>query len=155
MRSCTINGLSMPLRIAQYMPSEIACAHVIFTWYCAIEAGKAAEEIWTCDLFGSELVLCVTGGDSTEYLWGVLYYVLLHVLNHYNLQIVWGFQLYAFPRLHTVLMCACDWCFIVFNAAKLMINVEEVMYCACIPQQCIIRIISVSKCHIIQNFYMV
>ena len=29
MRSCKINGLSMPMRIAQYMPSEIACAHVI------------------------------------------------------------------------------------------------------------------------------
>lgn len=112
----------------------VAYAHVIFTLYCAVEAGKAAEEIWTYDLFVSELVLCVTGGDSTEYLWGVLYYVLLHVLNHYNIQIVWGFQLYAFPGLHTVLMCACDWCFTVFDAAKLMINVEEVMYYACIPQ---------------------
>ena len=136
----TINGLSMPMRIAQYMPSEIACAHVIsrvsdfHMVLCAIEADKAAKEIWTCDLFGSELVLCVTGGDRTEYLWGVLYYVLLHVLNQYNIHIVGGFQLYAFPELHTMLMCACDWCFIIFITAKLMINIEEVMYYACIPQ---------------------
>ena len=66
----------------------VAFAHVILLQDCAVEASKAAEEIWTCDLCGSELVLCVTGGDSTEYLWGVLYYVLLHVLNHYNIQIV-------------------------------------------------------------------
>ena len=78
--------------------------------------------------------MCVTGGDSIDYLRGVLYYVLLHVLNHYNIQIVWGFQLYAFLGLHTMLICACDWCFIIFNAAKLMINIEEVMYYACILQ---------------------
>ena len=114
---------------------------------------QIAEEIWTCDLIQIWASLCVAGRDSIEYLWGVLYYVLLHVLNHYNIQIVWGFQLYAFPELHTVLMCACDWCFIVFNSAKLMINVEEVMYYACILQKCIIRIISVNKCQIIQNFY--
>ena len=112
----------------------VACAHVILLQDCAVEAGKAAGEILTCDLFESKLVLCVIGGDSTEYLWGVLYYVLLHVLNHYNIQIVWGFQLYAFPGLRSVLMCTCDWCFIVFNATKLMINVEEIMYHACIPQ---------------------
>ena len=52
--------------------------------------------------------MCVTGGDSSEYLRGVLYYVLLHVLNQYNIQIVGGFQLYAFPGLHTVLICVID-----------------------------------------------
>ena len=46
---------------------------------------------------------------------------------------------------------ACE-CFCFY---KLMINVEEVMYYACSAYKCIIRIISVNMCHIIQNFYMV
>ena len=37
-----------------------------------------------------------------------MYYVLLHVLYHYNIQIVGGFQLYAFPGLQTVLICVID-----------------------------------------------
>jgi len=46
-------------------------------------------------------------------------------------------------------MCACEcFCF-----CKLMINVEEVMYYAFSAYKCIIRIISVNMCHIIQNFY--
>ena len=115
----------------------VACAHVILLHDCAVEAGKAADEIWTCDLFESKLVLCVTGGDSTEYLWGVLYYVLLHVLNQYNIQIVGGFQLYAFPVIYCVDMC--DWCFNVrlrlfLNTVNWWSIVEEVMYYACIPK---------------------
>lgn len=141
---------------------DYSCAwdlHNQWIEYCQWGLRGSAREIWVCfshsHLFSCKISqwrqassrgdlnmwliqiwasLCVTGGDSTEYLWGVLYYVLLHVLNRYNIQIVWGFQLYAFPGLHIVLMCACDWCFIVFNAAKLMINVEEVMYYACILQ---------------------
>ena len=31
MRSCTIKGLSMPMRIVEYVPSIIACVHVIST----------------------------------------------------------------------------------------------------------------------------
>ena len=46
-------------------------------------------------------------------------------------------------------MCACE----CFFFCKLMINVEEVMYYACSAYKCIIRIISVNMCHIIQNFY--
>ena len=119
--------------VGQYQVNCSFCSRDSHAGLCS--GGKQSKwrrfELW---LIISELVLCVTGGDSTEYLWGVLYYVLLHVLNHYNIHIVWGFQLYAFPGLHTMLMCACDWCFIVFNSAKLMINVEEVMYYACIPQ---------------------
>jgi len=78
----------MPMIISQHIPSIIACAHVISSVsdsqqvLFAIKEGKATEEIWTCDLFESELVLCVTGGDSVEYLWGVFYYVMLHVLNN-------------------------------------------------------------------------
>ena len=33
------------MRIVQYIPSEIAYVDVIFTWYYAIEAGKAVEKI--------------------------------------------------------------------------------------------------------------
>ena len=70
---------------------------------------QTVEEIWTCDLIQIWAILCVVGGDSTEYLWGVLYYVLLHVLYHYNIHIVGGFQLHAFPITCCVDMC--DWCF--------------------------------------------
>ena len=98
---------------------------------------QTVEEIWTCDLIQIWASLCVAGGDSTEYLWGVLYYVLLHVLYHYNIQIVGGFQLYAFPITYCVDMC--DWCFNVRMWLFLIPQnwwsmVEEVMYYACIPQ---------------------
>ena len=132
-----MHGLRLPMMIAWYKPRKyefgfISCKysqHGIAQWRQA--SNGVYLNLWLIQIWAS---LCVTGRDSIEYLWGVLYYVLLHVLNHYNIQIVWGFQLYAFPRLHTVLMCACDWCFTVFNTAKLMINVEEVMYYACIPK---------------------
>ena len=64
----------------------------IAQWRQASSGGDLSQ--WLIQIWAS---LCVTGGDSTEYLWGVLYYVLLHVLNQYNIQIVGGFQLYAFP----------------------------------------------------------
>jgi len=35
-----------------------------------------------------------------------------------------------------------------------MINVEELMYCVCIPQLYMIRIISIEYVFIIQNFYI-
>ena len=137
MRFCTCMDWILPMRIAWFSQEkcEFGSATLIYS-HAGLRSGgrQATEEIWTCDWFRSELVLCVTGGDSAEYFWGVLYYVLLHVLNQYNIQIVWGFQLYAFPGLHTVFMCACDWCFIVFNSTKFMINIEEVMYYACIPK---------------------
>jgi len=89
---------------------------------------QIAEEIWTCDLIQIWASLCVAGRDSIEYLWGVLYYVLLHVLNHYNIQIVWGFQLYAFPELHTVLMCFGIWVGICFWYIFLVILLYVHMY---------------------------
>ena len=104
----------------------------IAQWRQASSGGDL--NLWLIQIWAS---LCVAGGDSTEYLWGVLYYVLLHVLNQYNIQIVWGFQLYAFPVIYSVDMC--DWCFNVrmrlfLNTANWWSIVEEAMYYACIPQ---------------------
>jgi len=74
---------------------------------CTVEAGKQrgrfGDQIW--------VVLCVIGGDSIEYLWGVLYYVMLHVLNQYNIQIVGVFSCMLSPGTYCVDMC--DWCFYV------------------------------------------
>ena len=69
-----------------------------------------------------------------------------------------GFLARCFPRENTVLICVIDasmcacYCFFF---CKLMINIEEVMYYACTLKQCIIGIISMNICHIIQNLYMV
>jgi len=88
--------LRFPMRIAQYKPREFKLgsdlfSHWIAQWRQANSGGYLNP--WLVQIWAS---LCVAGGDSTEYLWGVLYYVLLHVLYHYNIHIVRGFQLYAF-----------------------------------------------------------
>ena len=77
---------------------------------------QTVEEIWTCDLFIFRASLCVACEIVLRAV-RALCYVLLHVLYHYNIQIVGGFQLLLSP-VHTVLyvylilifMCACD-CF--------------------------------------------
>ena len=137
---CTINGLSISNENCVVWTREIRVwishSHLfscrIAQWRQASNEGDLSQ--WLIQIWAS---LCVIGGDSTEYLGGVLYYVLLHVLNQYNIQIVRGFQLYAFPITYCVDMC--DWCFNVcmwlfLNSAKWWSMVEEVMYYACIPQ---------------------
>ena len=98
---CTINGLIIANEGCVVYPREIRIWIIhssifscrIAQWRQASSGGDLSQ--WLIQIWAS---LCVTGGDSTEYLWGVLYYVLLHVLNQYNIQIVGGFQLHAFPR---------------------------------------------------------
>ena len=88
----------------------------LFILDCAVEVGRLVEEIWTRDLFIFRASLCVACEIVLRAV-RALCYVLLHVLCHYNIQIVGGFQLYAFPItycvicvLDYVLMCACN-CF--------------------------------------------
>ena len=69
------------------MPSDIACAHMIFSVgdfhlvLCNRGRQSSGEDLnlWLVQIWAS---FVLTGGDSVGYLSGVLYYVMLHVLNH-------------------------------------------------------------------------
>ena len=90
---------------------------------CAVEAGKLVEEIWTRDLFIFRASLCVSCEIVLRAV-RALCYVLLHVLYHYNIQIVWGFQLLAFPITYCVDMCA--WlCFNVRMRLLLFLHIDD------------------------------
>ena len=86
----------------------------LFILDCAIEAGRLVEKIWIYDLFIFRASLCVACEIVLRAV-RALCYVLLNFIYHYNIQIVGGFQLYAFPIIYYVicvldyvLMCACD-----------------------------------------------
>jgi len=105
---------------------------LLFILDCTVEAGRLVEEIWTWDLFNFRASLCVSCEIVLRAM-RALCYVLLHVLYHYIIQIVGGFQLLLSP-IHTVFMCA--WLLCLCAHATVSISaywwsiVEEVMYYA-------------------------
>ena len=63
MRSCISNVLSMPMRIAQHMPSRIACAHVISSVSDFHEVNRSLGQPFIIDSLAG---LCSGGRQTVE-----------------------------------------------------------------------------------------
>ena len=82
--------------------------------------------LWLVQIWASLCVACEIVLRAVR----ALCYLLLHVIYHYNIQIVGGFQLYAFPITYCVI-CVLDYVLMTASISAYWWSiVEEVMYYA-------------------------